>query len=282
MENYQDFCKSITTQLFDLIDQQGSLLTWQKRWDSKGCNQLPVGSNVLYRGANLFMLLGTQWKTGFNSNKWLTFNQINLQGAKVKKGAKSKTVYFWGIKEIEELKNSEKKIKKVRLFKTYNVFNLEQTTLTPININPEFQINSIDALIAKLGTVISHFGNQAYFDSTNDIIILPSPDRFTSKENYYATLLHELVHWTAKNRVPRDCFNKYHIDIKERAEEELIAEIGSVLLSIHYGIKGELEYHASYMAYWKKLLNEKQVMSSIHKATKAFEWIINQNNDRAG
>ena len=36
------------------------------------------------------------------------------------------------------------------------------------------------------------------------------------------------------------------------------------------------------MAYWKKLLNEKQVMSSIHKATKAFEWIINQNNDRAG
>ncbi|MCE3238262.1 MAG: hypothetical protein K0R24_1243 [Gammaproteobacteria bacterium] len=164
-------------------------------------------------------------------------------------------------------------------FKTYHVFNLEQTTLPPAILKPEFRIDSIETLIEKLGAIVSHFGNQAYFDFANDIIVLPSPDRFTSKENYYATLLHELIHWTAKNRVPRDCFNKYHIDIKERAEEELIAEIGSVFLATYYGIKGELEYHASYIASWKTLLNEKQIMNSIHKATKAFEWIIDHSKE---
>jgi antirestriction protein ArdC len=94
MKNYQDFCNSITTQLFNIIDQQGSLLTWQKSWDNKGCNQLPISVNGFYKGANLFMLLGAQWEKGFNSNQWLTFNQINFQGGKVKKGAKGQIVYF--------------------------------------------------------------------------------------------------------------------------------------------------------------------------------------------
>jgi len=71
---------------------------------------------------------------------------------------------------------------------------------------------------------------------------LPAKERFNSEGNYLATLFHELIHWTAKEeRLPRECFKNYRMDSKARAEEELIAEIGSVFLAIHYGIKGELE-----------------------------------------
>lgn len=279
MKTYQDFCNTITQQIFDIIDQQGSLLTWQKSWTSHGCQQLPIGAQGLYRGANLLSLLCAQWEIGFPSNQWLTFNQINKQGGCVKKGAKSQTVFFWKIKEIQKEQNGEKITKKVPIFKIYYVFNLEQTTLKPtIHPAPEFQVSTIDALINKLGVTVSHFGNHAHYNGTDDAIVLPNPHCFTVKENYYATLLHELVHWTAnKNRVPRQCFNEYHHNIKARAEEELIAEIGSVLLAAHYGLKGELENHASYVQSWKKYLNEKQVMSATHKAAKAFEWLINQN-----
>lgn len=279
---YQDFCYSVTKQLFDIIDQQGSLLSWQKKWDEAGCNQLPVGSNGLYKGANLFSLLSFQWKIGFKSNKWLTFNQINKQGGIVKKGAKSEVVYFWKLHEVTEAKNNKTKTKPI--FKTYSVFNLEQTTLSisAKDSTPHvFQINILDTVIDKLGVSVSHFGNKAYFSATrhDEIIILPDPSRFTSIENYCITLLHELVHWTGtKNRVPRHCFNNYHKDIKARAEEELVAEIGSVLLATHYGIKGELEHHASYVQQWKKLLSEREVMRSINTAAKTFEWIISQND----
>jgi antirestriction protein ArdC len=47
-------------------------------------------------------------------------------------------------------------------------------------------------------------------------------------------------------------------------------------LAAHYGVKGELENHASYVQSWKQSLDEKQVASAANKAAKAFEWIINQ------
>jgi len=300
MKTYQDFCEVITKQIFDIIDQKGSLLKWQKDWDSRGCEKLPFGSKGLYHGANLFSLLFAQWKKGFKSNLWLTFNQINKQGGCVQKGAKSEEVFFWKIeagnasseaeekegkqnKQNDEGNNKEnEKNRKGReqkpIFKTYRVFNLEQTTFE-LNtfVSEQFQCQTVDLLVNKLGVSISHFGNRACYNGDNDTIILPNPNCFISKENYYTTLLHEVMHCVAvEKRLPRECFKKYHEDRKARAEEELIAEIGSVLLAAYYGLKGELENHASYVQSWKQDLSEKQVIGAVNKAAKAFEWIVNQ------
>ncbi len=280
MKTYQDFCHSVTKKLFEIIDQNGSLLSWQKNWDTQSSLQLPIGSNGLYRGANLFVLLNAQLDIGFNSNQWLTFNQVKKLGGCVKKGAKSQGVYFWKIREVQQENRGEKEVKKVPIFKSYNVFNLEQTSLDKTVLpSPDFNIKSIDELVGTLGATVTHFGNRAYYNHLSDIIYLPNPDRFNSRENYYATLLHELVHWTAgrEKRLPRECFKEYQNNIKARAEEELVAEIGSALLTIHFGVRGELEGHASYVQSWKKLLGEKQIMSATHKAARAFEWIIGQH-----
>lgn len=76
MHTYQDFCKNITDKIFAIIDEKGSLLTWQKDWDGKGCCLLPIGMKNLYHGSNLFSLFYAQWEHGFASNQWLTFTQV--------------------------------------------------------------------------------------------------------------------------------------------------------------------------------------------------------------
>lgn len=279
MKTYQEFCSVVTKQLFKIIDEQGSLLKWHKGWDnSRGNNQLPIGTNGIYHGANLFLLFIAQYEEGFKYNEWLTFNQVNKQGAQIKKGAKSKGVFFWTIKKTEEEEDGKKQIKEKPIFKAYRVFNVEQTTLAPSGPVPvEFQENTIDALVNKLGATISHFGNQPYYEGNQDAIILPRPESFSTKENYYATLLHELVHWTGKEgRLPRECHKKYGIDKKAYAQEELIAEMGSVFLASYFGLKAELENHASYIQSWKTILSESEIMSAVNKAAKAFEWIIEQ------
>lgn len=279
---YQTFCDNITQQLFDLINLNGSLLAWQKTWNNNGCSLLPEGHNGLYHGSNLIKLLMLQNQQGFTSNQWLTFNQVNKLNGTVKKGAKSQLVYFW--KLITASKEQEKTSsdnttsdKTIPIFKTYRVFNLEQTSLKPNDYPyPEFKESTITNLLDKLGVKISHFGNQAYYNSSQDIIVLPQPSHFTTKSNYYAALLHELTHWTGGRdvRLPRECFNHYGQKLAARAEEELIAEIGSVLLTTHFGLRGELENHASYVHSWQQHLDAKQIMRAAHKAAKAFEWLI--------
>ena len=286
MNAYQSFCEKITAQIFSLIDQHGSLLSWQQDWKNNFSSSLPVGSNGLYHGANLFMLFCTQYKEGFCHNKWLTFNQVKKQGGAVKKGAKSEAVFFWQFKDKQEQQddnetnNALKEIKHAPLIKWYRVFNLEQTTLDPTEQAIAHHetgdgIEKINALVSRLGISVSHFGCSAYYSADHDTIILPNPSTFNSIENYYITLLHELIHSTAgKGRIERECFNKYKEDKKARAQEELIAEIGSIFLAAHYGLKGSLENHASYVQSWKKDLSEKQVMSAANKAAKIFEWLI--------
>ena len=289
-KQHQSFCENLTARLFEIIDTQASLLTWQKGWDDKqGSAQLPIGHSNRYHGANIFNLLSAQILRGFTSNQWYTFNQIKEMGASVQKGAESSPVYFW--KSLEESKGTElnnqaqqdddaqemQAINSRFVFKLYHVFNVEQTTLDPVTYPTiEFKQEAIQSLLAKHKVQISHYGNAAHYNSVDDVITLPRPENFMSDYNYNATLLHELVHWTGSKpeRKGRACFKDYSNKIEARAEEELIAEIGSLLLATHFGLKGQIEGHASYLDYWKKYLKPQAVMRAASHAAKAFEFLI--------
>lgn len=218
MTTYQNFCETITKQLFDIIDSKGSLLSWQKNWDNFGCGQLPVGANGLYHGANLLSLLAAQHKEGFKSHQWFTFNQIKQKGGSVKKGAKSQTVFFWKLKETEEAVADQTVEKITPIFKTYHVFNLEQSTLDlPAVENRVFEKNAIDELVSQLGVSVSHFGSRAYYRNSDDVIVLPQPAYFSSSDAYFATLCHEIIHNAASRIMPSQnlralILNKFRCD----------------------------------------------------------------------
>ncbi|OGT09042.1 MAG: hypothetical protein A2X78_01985 [Gammaproteobacteria bacterium GWE2_37_16] len=77
MKTYLNFCTNLTEQIFNIIDEKGSLLKWQKNWDGEGTKGLPCGGSGFYHGANLLSLLCAQWKYGFKNNSWLILLQFS-------------------------------------------------------------------------------------------------------------------------------------------------------------------------------------------------------------
>jgi hypothetical protein len=103
------------------------------------------------------------------------------------------------------------------LLRAYTVFNVDQIDGLAIAQTSDAieavstGIDRADAFIAATGAAITHKGNRACYIPSADRIEMPPYQQFidapasTQAEGYYATLLHELVHWTApKHRCDRD------------------------------------------------------------------------------
>lgn len=275
MKNYAEFCKVQAEKLFEIVDQHEGLLQWKKTWNVKGNGGLPKGVGGFYRGINLWSLLMEQIDGGYGSSIWLTYNQIKQKGGHVLKGAKGEKVCFFKLKEIEAEEVDEKE-KLVPICRVYTVFNQEQTSLKGqggdvVLSSPE----RIQQLLTMLRVSVSEFGNQPRFQPSEDVIVMPRREFFKTSADYDVTLLHELVHWTGhKSRLDRVTIRDYGKCEAVRAEEELIAEIGSVLLAGYFGIAGDLLNHASYVTSWKKYLDSKAVGRAMTQASKAFGWLV--------
>nr|HAT8715153.1 DUF1738 domain-containing protein [Legionella jordanis] len=275
MKSYHEFCTLNAQRLFVIIEEHGSLLQWKKEWGDEGVHALPQSANGFYQGGNLFALFFAQIKKGFKSSQWLTYNQVKKEGGQVLKGAKAEEVYFWSLKDKIEInpKTNEPEKKSSVIFKTYYVFNLEQTSLfhKGDEHNEQYQC---EQLLSCFQPSISHYGSHAFYTPGQDAIVLPHLEQFTNKASYEATLLHELTHWTgAECRLNRESMKAYGTE-KGRAEEELVAEIGAFFLCTFFNIQSDIENHASYVNSWKTLLNEKEIMRATNMAAKAFHYLI--------
>src|ERR1700733_16128923 len=84
---------------------------------------------------------------------------------------------------------------------------------------------------------------------------MPKLEAFRDGESYYATLAHEMTHWTRhESRLNRDLGRKRFGDAGY-AMEELVAEIGAAFLCADLGITPEVrEDHAAYIGSWLKVL----------------------------
>ena len=88
-----------------------------------------------------------------------------------------------------------------------------------------------------------------------DRIVLPVRCRFHSAAAYYATWAHEMVHSTGHaSRLARDFSGAP--GSAAYAREELVAELGSVLLGDRLEIGSDLTNHASYLGSWIAMLKE--------------------------
>jgi antirestriction protein ArdC len=235
---------------------------------------LPNSIHGLYRGMNLWHLWVQQIEKGWQSNQWLTFLQVKQQNGHVLKGAKGTTVCFWKLRDIEIDDHVEPSTKTVPVFKQYTVFNLDQTSLAEQSSLTNDQSHDLQHLLDLLNVHVSVFGNQPHYNPTQDVIVMPQRDSFSETSHHDTTLLHELIHWSgAGKRLNRICAKEYSKSDAARAEEELVAELGSVFLSQYFGITGDLTNHASYVASWKKHLDAKAIARSVTQAARAFHWL---------
>ncbi|ARM91128.1 conjugal transfer antirestriction ArdC protein (plasmid) [Rhizobium sp. CIAT894] len=226
-----------------------------------------------YTGMNVLLLWSEAISGGFGSSTWMTFRQASELGAHVRKGESASTViYASRFTRTETDAFGDEVERDIPFLRSYGVFNVDQIEGLPEHYyrrpepptNPIGPIEPAERFFANTKAAIRHGGNRAFYAPLTDHIQMPLLASFRDAESYVAVLAHESVHWTAHpDRVGRD-LSRYSKDNTERAREELIAEIGSALISADLGIVPELEPrpdHASYVASWLKVLaNDKRAI----------------------
>lgn len=266
-----------------LASLESGTVPWVRPWSNEpGNSALPynAASNRAYSGINTLSLMLSAQARGFPRNGWMTYKQAQEIGAQVRKGAKAEHAIYW--KQLDVADNSPSAEpgtkKKIPLLRCFNVFNLAEIENLPAHLvaQPPAMPSDFDRaekFCAATGAVIEHGSNQAAFIPSADKVTLPNPQQFKNSANYYATKLHELVHWSgAKSRLERTFGKRFSDDAY--AVEELVAEMGSAFLCAHLGIDGELQ-HPSYLAHWVRILREdnRAIFKASAEAAKAADYL---------
>ena len=277
-----DIAQIITDQIISELENGAA--PWVKPWKSvKGRpaagQPFNPSTGTIYRGVNWAYLSLMQ---GERSNLWLTFKQAQALGGNVRKGAKGVPIVFWKPLSVKDKATGESST--VPMLKHYFVFNLndcEEVDLpAPKDALPDPQWQPCDKAQALTDTLkltggLHHGGNEAFFRPSNDSIHMPEKAQFASRENYYATLLHEAIHATGhKSRLDREKGKRF--GDHAYAYEELIAELGAAMLCAHCGLDGDLR-HAAYIESWLKALknDKKFIISAAGKAQAGMDFLIN-------
>lgn len=108
---------------------------------------------------------------------------------------------------------------------------------------------------------------------------MPNSNLFSSDEEYYSTLFHELTHSTGHaSRLNRTELSKANLfRSHEYSKEELVAEMGSAFLCGHCGIAPKvIDNQSAYIQAWLKQLqnNKKWLVYAAAKAQKAADFIL--------
>jgi len=100
---------------------------------------------------------------------------------------------------------------------------------------------------------VTHGGDQACYQPQSDRILLPHHAAFHSAAALHATWAHEALHSTGHpSRLGRDLSGSFGSDAYAR--EELVAELGAVLLGDRLEIGSPVQNHVAYLQHWITLL----------------------------
>lgn len=142
--------------------------------------------------------------------------------------------------------------------------------------------NEIEKFIKELKIDIKNDSpEKSFFDPAADTIHLPPKEAFHNSDEYYQTLLHEIVHWTGHNdRLARVELKEYSKDRKNRAKEELVAEIGSFMLCQKLNHKFEPTNNSKeYVSGWVSIIEDQPeaIKDACYKASKAVSHIMKRH-----
>lgn len=266
MSVYQEVTDRIIAQL-----EKGAA-PWIKPWSGA-----PQGADInyvsgkAYRGINRILLA----MSGFSTPVWATFNQWADKGGTVRKGEKGTRITLYKPISITDKDSGEERA--VPLLRTFVVFNAEQVDgiefKAPEPMTEPERHDACEETIRKSGATIRFGGDRACFIPSADIIQMPHLGDFKSREHYYATAFHELVHWTGhEHRLDRNLKGKF--GNTDYAFEELVAEMGAAMLCADHQIEGDLR-HAGYIQSWLKCLKDdsKAIFKAAALAEKAATFI---------
>ena len=183
----------------------------------------------------------------------------------------------------------------------FRVFNVQQTNLQDArpelweklekeNSRPEidagerFDFEPVDRMINEnlwICPIHPRHQDEAYYSMSKNEIVVPEKGQFKDGEAFYGTLFHEMTHSTGAEGV-LDRLKPTSFGSKEYAREELVAELGSALVSQRYGMTKHIKDDScAYLKSWLDELKEspqfiKTTLLDVKRATS----LITQRVDR--
>jgi putative DNA primase/helicase len=290
----KDFRQELTGRIIEELEN--GTAPWQKPWDGRHNFRRPVNaiSERQYNGINALNLAIIAASRGFDDPRWCTYRQAQDKGWQVRKGEKGTPVEFWMFtKDVPVKDNNGKPVlgddgKPMKRQQTlekpivqyFYVFNAQQMdgvlALPPRPAHEWNPIEKAERILTTSGAHIRHDeADRACYNPIRDEIHLPSKDRFASPDQYYATALHELGHWTGhSSRLNRPIGNAF--GSAEYAKEELRAEIASLFLASETGVPHHIGQHAAYVKSWIEVLkNDKnEIFRAARDAEKITEYVL--------
>ena len=215
----------------------------------------------------------------------MTYRQAQQLGGQVRKGSRGETVVYADqlLRTETDDKGDEFEIT-IPYMKAYTVFNVDQIEGLPDHFyalkapaGPGVERDAgAEAFFAATGASIRHGGNRAYYALEPDHVQMPPIEAFEDAGAYYATLAHELTHWTRHpNRLDRD-FGRKRWGDQGYAQEELVAELGAAFLAADLELTPEIRSeHAAYIATWLQALRDDKrfIFSAAAHAQRAVDYL---------
>lgn len=233
---YSDITRAIIAEIERGVD------TFVMPWHQDGSTQRPrnAATKQPYRGINVLSLWVAAQANGYRSGHWATYRQWRELQAQVRRGERGSAVLFY--RELSQMSSeatggeAHDQDRRQRLvLRTSTVFNADQVdgwaAPQPPEIDMVERAETAEALVAATGAVIHYDRPGACYYPLGDWIDMPRKARFfgrassSATEAYYATLFHELTHWSGhKSRLDRDLKSRF--GSQAYAAEELVALSG--------------------------------------------------------
>lgn len=237
---------------------EGYVPVWKtERWHKV----LKANYNTMrpYNGMNRLFLYND------DEDLYLTKKQIEKMELTLHRGKNwyddARTVLCWfpifNKKDSDEEEEEEKEERPVRFaMKVHEIYQAKDVDGLPEKKRPDVNENKKDknaeAFVARLkkskGLKLSFGGNNAGYSFKSDTVILPKVEHFASSELYYASLFHEIAHWTGHPKR----LKRFETTIEREEEfgrENLAAEMASAALCHHFGINVVAD-NAAYIDSW--------------------------------
>ena len=273
------------------LDKPKSKQKWYRPFNRIG----GIGKNAVtgnyYKGSNLMLTMFDADLNKYPNAIYATKKQWKQLKCEVKDNAPSLPITFW--KNIEE-ESKRVKGKKVVVSsfcmysRVYNVKFIEGEYKVPeFKAGKQYSIKLIDDFVKATKVELKHDNNKGCFYSpSSDFINMEYKTNFKDTEesnatvHYYSTLFHELTHSSGhesrSNRIKTN-LNKFGSHSTEYAFEELVAEIGSILLGHEFNIEKTVrDNHAKYLNSWITALKKDYTLiaTAFAQAQKAVDYFV--------
>lgn len=270
---------------FIIKQLESGCVPWNKPWVGNGKPQNLI-SGVPYKGINSLITMST------GEEFFLTYKQAKELGGQVKKGSKAVPIIYWNFTEKEDDDGDLKKSCFIKYSSVFRLSDIEQSddiknlvakrteSFNPIDFDP---IERAESIIESLKVNISHSGSRAFYNLSEDKIVMPEAERFLSSGEYYKTLFHELTHWTGhKSRLSRGLDQVHSFGDAIYSNEELIAELGAAFICTELDIEADIKNSAAYIQGWLKQLrgDKSLIIKAASKAKKAVALILKREGDK--